>query len=260
MGREVCRTVRVQPDLDLVAAVDTGHAGSPLAALIGPGGGELVVTGRLEELVEAGAEVVVDFTHIGAVRSTLAFCADAGLHVVVGTSGLSEDELEGLAVRFGGTGPRDAHCMVVPNFAVGAVLLMRFCEMAAPYFDGAEIIELHHSEKADAPSGTAMATAQRMARARSASGAGDFPPDRTEVIRVTGARGGSGPGGVRLHSVRLPGLVAHQEVTMGTVGESLTLRHDSSDRSSFMHGVVMAIRAVSDRPGLTVGLEPLLGL
>jgi 4-hydroxy-tetrahydrodipicolinate reductase len=138
--------------------------------------------------------------------------------------------------------------------------MMRFAELAAPWFEGAEIIELHQAAKLDSPSGTARQTAQRMAAARSSSGSGSFPPDHTVTLVLDGARGGAGPGGVRIHSVRLPGLVAHQEVIFGAVGQSLTIRHDSYDRVSFMDGVVLAVRSVADRPGVTIGIESLLGL
>jgi 4-hydroxy-tetrahydrodipicolinate reductase len=259
MGREVCRTVVAQPDLELVAAVDTNHVGAPLASLVGPEVGGLQVTDQLGELRTTGTEVAVDFTRIDAARATLAFCADHGIHAVVGTSGFSEEELVELARTFAGT-DSSSNCIVAANFAIGAVLMMRFAELAAPFFDGAEIIELHHDGKSDAPSGTALATAARMATARSAAGASQFPPDRTLASVVEGARGASGPAGVRLHSVRLPGLVAHQEVILGAVGQTLSLRHDSTDRASFMDGVVLAVRAVTERPGLTVGLQAVLGL
>jgi len=144
---------------------------------------------------------------------------------------------------------------VAPNFAIGAVLMMRFAELAAPYFETAEIIELHHDQKVDAPSGTAMHTAERMA-ARSA----DWGADPTTKTVVEGARGGSGPGGIRMHSVRLRGLVAHQEVLLGTAGQSLSIRHDSYDRASFMPGVVLAVKAVASHPGVTVGLDALLDI
>jgi len=260
MGREVCRTVAAQPDLELVAAVDTRHVGAPLAGLVGPEVGGLQVTDQLGELRTTGAEVAVDFTRIDAARMTLAFCADQGIHVVVGTSGFSEEELAELAGTFAGPDPASSNCIVAANFAIGAVLMMRFAELAAPFFDGAEIIELHHDGKSDAPSGTALATAVRMASARSAAGAAEYPPDRTTTSVVDGARGAPGPAGVRLHSVRLPGLVAHQEVILGAVGQTLSLRHDTTDRASFMDGVVLAVRSVADRPGLTVGLEAVLGL
>ena len=150
--------------------------------------------------------------------------------------------------------------MVAANFAIGAVLMMRFAEMAAPWFQAVEIVESHHDGKVDAPSGTALHTAERMATARTASGAGTVPA-RPHHHHLAGRHpGGAGPAGVRIHSVRLPGLVAHQEVIFGAVGQSLTIRHDSYDRASFMDGVVLAVRSVADHPGLTLGLEPLLGL
>ncbi len=260
MGREVCRAVVAQPDLELVAAVDTGHAGASLAGLVGSEAGGLTVTDRLDELRTSGAQVAVDFTRIDAARETLAFCVAQGIHAVVGTSGFSEEELAELARTFAGPGRASSNCIVAANFAIGAVLMIRFAELAAPFFDGAEIIELHHDGKSDAPSGTALATAARMASARAGAGAPEFPPDRTFTSVVDGARGASGPAGVRLHSVRLPGLVAHQEVIFGAAGQTLTLRHDSTDRTSFMDGVVLAVRAVADRPGLTVGLQAVLGL
>ena len=202
----------------------------------------------------------MDFTRIDAARATLPWCAEAGIHAVVGTSGFTDDDLGDLARRFSGPEAGAPNCLVAANFAIGAVLMMRFAEMAAPWFDGAEIVELHHDGKLDAPSGTAMQTASRMARGRTAGGAGEFPADATVTNVVAGARGGAGPGGIRIHSLRLPGSVAHQEVILGAVGQTLTIRHDSTDRRSFMDGVTLAVREVPDRPGLTVGLDALLGL
>jgi 4-hydroxy-tetrahydrodipicolinate reductase len=260
MGREVCRAVQAQPDLDLVAAVDPLHAGSDVGQLIGGAPSGLAVSGGLEALTAAGTEVVVDFSRLDSARETLAFCADAGIHAVVGTTGFTEVDLAELARRFDGQTAGTTNCVVAPNFAIGAVLMMKFAEMAAPWFEGAEIVESHHDGKLDAPSGTAMRTAEGMAAGRAAAGAGDFPPDRTVTEVLEDARGSAGPAGVRIHSLRLAGLVAHQEVVFGAVGQSLTLRHDSYDRSSFMDGVVLAVRSVGGRPGLTLGLEPLLGL
>ncbi len=259
MGIEVCRAVEADDGLDLVAAVDPARSGVALTDLCGDAAGittGLSVSAELGVLVDRGVEVVVDFTHLEAARTTLAFCADAGIHAVVGTTGFTAEDLAELTRRF--VGP--PNCLVAPNFAIGAVLMMRFAELAAPWFDGAEIIDLHHDGKLDAPSGTARTTADRMAAARRAAGEGVFPPDRTVTEAIEGARGGAGPGGIRLHSVRLPGLVAHQEVILGAVGQSLTIRHDSYDRTSFMDGVILAVRSVPDRPGVTSGLEPLLGL
>jgi 4-hydroxy-tetrahydrodipicolinate reductase len=183
----------------------------------------------------------------------LAWCAEHGVHAVVGTTGLTAADLEEVGRQFPPGGA--ANCFVAPNFAIGAVLMMRFAELAAPWFDSAEIIELHHDAKVDAPSGTALLTAERMAAASSTWG-----PDPTQTEVVEGVRGGRSPGGIPIHSVRLRGLVAHQEVLLGTTGQSVTIRHDSYDRSSFMPGVILAIKAVATRPGLTVGLDALLGL
>jgi 4-hydroxy-tetrahydrodipicolinate reductase len=260
MGQEVCRAVAAHPDLELAAAVDPLHAGIGLDALIGLGGKGVTVTDQLGQLAATGAEVAVDFTRADVARATLSYCAGEGIHAVVGTTGFSDQDLVDLSGLFAGPGAGSPNCIVAANFAIGAVLMMRFAELAAPWFDGAEIVELHHGGKSDAPSGTALATAARIASARASAGSGDFPPDRTVTSALMGARGGSGPAGVRIHSVRLPGLVAHQEVILGAVGQSLTIRHDSYDRVSFMDGVVLAVRSVPDRPGLTVGLEPLLGL
>ena len=189
---------------------------------------------------------------VDAARKNTEWCAEHGVHAVVGTTGFSEADLADLTKRFEASG---ANAVIAPNFAIGAVLMMRFAELAAPYFETAEVIELHHDQKVDAPSGTAMLTAKRMAEASS-----DWIEDPTEKLIVEGARGAAGPGGIRVHSLRLRGLVAHQEVVLGTTGQSLTIRHDSYDRTSFMPGVLLAVRGVRERPGLTVGLDALLGL
>jgi 4-hydroxy-tetrahydrodipicolinate reductase len=252
MGTEVCRAVARDPDLELVAAVDPNRAGLEVDAEPGPGGG-LRIQATADALVTAGAEVAVDFTELSSAKANLAWCAEHRVHAVVGTSGFTSDDFERLRLAFPGDG--GVGCFIAPNFAIGAVLMMRFAELAAPWFDSAEIIELHHDGKVDAPSGTAMATAQRMADASEAWGV-----DPTRIESVAGARGGLGPAGIRVHSIRLRGLVAHQEVLLGTDGQSLTIRHDSYDRSSFMPGVVLAVKAVAERPGLTVGLDRLLGM
>jgi 4-hydroxy-tetrahydrodipicolinate reductase len=243
MGSTVCRAVATDPDLELVAAVDPRHAGTDL-------GVGVEVAASADAVLDAGADVVVDFTRADAAAGILRWAADHGVHAVTGTTGLSDADLAGLRERFTSTG-----CVVAPNFAIGAVLMMRFAEMAAPWFDTAEVVELHHDRKADAPSGTAMLTVERMAAASDRWG-----EDPTTGEVVPGARGGRGPGGIHVHSVRLRGLVAHQEVLLGTDGQLLTIRHDSLDRSSFMPGVLLAVKAVPDRPGLTVGLDALLGL
>lgn len=251
MGSTVCRAVAADPELELVAAVDPHHAGIELAQLGLPGTG-VQVAPNAEALARAGADVAVDFTVIDAARQNMNWCADNGVHVVVGTTGFSRDDITHFETRFRES---NANAIVAPNFAIGAVLMMRFAELAAPYFETAEIIELHHDEKADAPSGTSMLTAERMAAAGKAWG-----EDPTTKTVVPGARGALVNDAIRVHSVRLRGLVAHQEVILGTTGQSLTIRHDSYDRTSFMPGVVLAVRAVPQREGLTVGLDAVLGI
>jgi 4-hydroxy-tetrahydrodipicolinate reductase len=250
MGAAVCKAVTDDPDLDLVAAVDPQHVGLDLLQAIGVDAPGLLVAPGAEALVDAGAEVAVDFTHLAAARANLSWCADHGVHAVAGTTGFDDDDYADYAARF-----TKSNCVIAPNFAVGAVLMMRFAELAAPWFETGEIIELHHDQKVDAPSGTAMMTAKRMAAASSQWG-----KDPTTKVVAEGARGGEGPGGIRVHSVRLRGLVAHQEVVLGTSGQSLSIRHDTYDRTSFMPGVLLAVKAVADRPGLTVGLDQLLGI
>ncbi len=256
MGREVCLAVRNAPDLALAAVVDpAAEVEGGAAALRAEVGEAPAVSGRLEVLVDAGVEVAVDFTVAEAARRTLPWLAERGIHAVVGTTGLGPEDLEVLGRAFTGD---PANAVVAPNFAIGAVLLMRFSELAAPLMDGVEIVELHHDQKRDAPSGTALGTAARIAAARERAGAPELSDTTTEVV-LEGARGGAANGGVRVHSVRLPGLLAHQEVIFGAAGQSLTMRHDSYDRRSFMPGVLLAVRRVRDLPGLTVGLDALLG-
>jgi 4-hydroxy-tetrahydrodipicolinate reductase len=233
MGAEVCRTVESAPDLDLVAAIDLGDDRAPAET----------------------AEVIVDFTHPDAVMDNLFWCIDHSIHAVVGTTGFTQEHFDLLLGRLAehdGVG-----VLIAPNFSIGAVLMMRFAEQAAAFYESAEIIELHHPGKADAPSGTAASTARRIAAARTAA-ALTPPPDATKQ-ELPGARGAQ-VDGIRVHGVRLRGLVAHQEVLFGAEGETLTIRHDSLDRVSFMPGVLAAVRAISTRPGLTVGIEPVLGI
>jgi len=253
MGATVCRAVASDPAMELVAAVDPHHAGLDVSQVTGADVKGLQVESHADALHRAGAEVAVDFTELAAARANLVWCAEHRVHAVVGTTGFSDEDLRSLDGLFPPEG--GVNCFLAPNFAIGAVLLMRFAELAAPWFDSAEIIELHHDAKIDAPSGTAMLTAERMA---AASGSWGPDPTRTEVL--SGARGGLGPGGIRVHSVRLRGLVAHHEVLLGAAGQTLTLRHDSLDRSSFMPGVLLAIKSIASRPGTTIGLDALLGL
>jgi len=234
MGAEVCRAVDGADGLELVAQLDEGDA--------------------LDGLTAAGAQVVVDFTHPGAVLDNIAWCVEHGIAAVVGTSGFDDERLDRVRSLLDAT---PGHVLIAPNFGIGAVLMMQFAKKAAPFFESVEIIELHHPNKVDAPSGTATHTARLIAAARAEAGSEPAPDATTDTL--DGARGAS-VDGIPVHSVRLRGLIAHQEVLLGTPGETLTIRHDSLDRASFMPGVVMAVRAVGDRPGLTVGLEPLLGL
>jgi 4-hydroxy-tetrahydrodipicolinate reductase len=250
MGATVCQAVAADPDLELVAAVDPYHAGIDLRQVAKVDSPDLQVASNAEELVRQRAEVAIDFTVVEAARQNLQFLAANGIHAVVGTTGFTPADYGDLDDAF-----TKSNCLIAPNFAIGAVLMMRFAELAAPYFESAEVIELHHDEKLDAPSGTAMLTASRMA-----SASPDWAPDPTESMLLPGARGGVGPAGIPVHSVRLRGLVAHQEVILGTAGQSLTIRHDSYDRSSFMPGVLLGVKRIADVPGLTIGLETLLGL
>jgi 4-hydroxy-tetrahydrodipicolinate reductase len=248
MGSTVCQAVVDDPDLELVAAIDPHHSGIDLRQVAGVDV-DLTIRPGPDVLTEVGADVVVDFTQIEAARENLAWSAEHGLHAVVGTSGFTDDDLATLGSAF-----TRSNCVIAPNFAIGAVLMMRFAEIAAPFFETAEIIELHHDRKVDAPSGTALSTLARM-EAASADWAEE--PTRTETLGS--ARGASTrPSGIHVHSVRLRGLVAHQEVLLGTAGQTLTIRHDSYDRSSFMPGVVLAVRKVAGLPGVTVGLDELL--
>src|ERR1700722_15107465 len=234
LGWQACATVEAASDLELAAQVDVGD---PITAL-------------------EGCDVVVDFTHPGAVMENVRWCVEHGVSAVAGTSGFSEARLDQVREWLGESA--STRVLVVPNFSVGAVLMTRFAQQAARCFESAEIIELHHAGKADAPSGTAARTAAMIEEARSGAGLGPSP-DAT-VTAADGARG-TVLGGVHVHSVRLAGLVAHQEVLLGGHGEVLTIRHDSLDRSSFMPGVLLGVRGVASLPpGLTFGLEPLLGL
>lgn len=250
MGATVCQAVAADPDLELVAAVDPHHSGLELSRVAGVTGIDLQVSGDPQIFADAGAQVVIDFTEATAARGNLVWLARHGLHAVVGTTGFTESDVELFRQAF-----TTSNCVIAPNFAIGAILMMRFAEIAAPYFETAEIIELHHDDKVDAPSGTATLTAERMAQASSQWG-----QDPTTSVAFDGARGGVGPGGIHIHSVRMRGMVAHQEVILGTTGQTLTIRHDSIDRTSFMPGVILATKTIADRPGITVGLDALLDL
>ena len=235
MGQQVCRAVDGADDMDLVAMVDAGD--------------------WLFSVADAGAQVVVDFTHPDVVMDNIRFAIDQGIHAVIGTTGITDERLDTIREWLRDT--PDLGVIVAPNFAIGAVLSMKFAQIAAPYYESVEVVELHHPGKVDAPSGTAIRTASLIAAARAEGGIGAVPDATTQ--QLSGARGAV-VDGVHVHSMRIAGLVAHQEVLFGTEGETLTIRHDSLHRASFMPGVLLAVREVSHRPGLTVGLEPLLGL
>ena len=244
MGRTVCGAVAAAGDLDLVAAVDPSAVGETIEGV--------TIADHLHAFVEARCDVVVDFTVAPVARDALPWLGLHGIHAVVGTTGFTEDDFTLFESTFGSDdGP---NCVIAPNFAISAVLMMRFAALAAPYFDTAEIIELHHDRKVDAPSGTAVKTAEQMATSRGA----DFDPDPTTDTVYEGARGGAAPSGIRVHSVRMRGMVAHQEVILGAEGQTLTIRQDSYDRSSFMPGVVLACRRIADVPGLSRSLDPFL--
>ena len=247
MGAAVAAAVAADPDLELAAVVDPARAGQTVAGL--------EVGGALRRFADERCDVVVDFTTAEAARVTLPWLAMHGVHAVVGTTGFSDDDLDGFARAFSGP----AHCLIAPNFAISAVLMMRFAAIAAPFFETAEIVEYHHDAKVDAPSGTAIATAAGMAAARAAA-SGSWPADPTLDERLAGARGGEGPAGIRVHAVRMRGMLAHQEVILGGAGQTLTLRQDSYDRTSFMPGVLHACKVIGEYPGLTIGLEAFLGV
>ena len=233
MGSEVCRAVEAAPDLTLVGVFDQGDDLGDLG----------------------GADVVVEFSVPDASPSNVAHCIDRGTHVVVGTTGWTNDKLAVVRSQLSAT--PEVGVLIAPNFAIGAILMMSFAQQAAKYYESVEVVELHHPDKVDAPSGTAARTASMIARARQDAGLADVPDATTSD--PGGARGAR-VDGIHVHALRLRGLVAHQEVLFGATGELLTLRHDSFDRVSFMPGVLEGVRKVRDHPGLTVGLENYLGL
>ncbi len=233
VGATMVEAVEAAADLTFTAGVDAGDS--------------------LSLLTDSDTEVVIDFTHPSVVMDNLKFLIDNGIHAVVGTTGFTEERLD--QVRDWLAAKPGSSVLIAPNFAIGAVLTMYFAQQAAPYFESVEIIELHHPHKADAPSGTAARTAQLVAEARK-----DLPPNPDATSTgLPGARGAD-VDGVPVHSVRLTGLVAHQEVLFGTLGETLTIRHDSLDRTSFVPGVLLGVRRVAEHPGLTIGIEALLNL
>lgn len=233
MGQEICKAVDETSDTQLIAAVDAGEDRSDVET----------------------ADVVIDFTHPDAVMDNIKWCIDHGINAVVGTTGFTPakyDEVRGwLAAK------PTANVLIASNFSIAAVLLMHFAAKAAPFFESVEVVELHHPGKADAPSGTAITTANKIAEARADADCAPMP-DAT-IKEMDGARG-TVVDGVHVHSVRLQGLFAHEEVVFGNPGEMLTIRDDSFQRNSYMPGILTAVRAVADRPGLTIGIEDLLGI
>ena len=242
VGSEVCRAVDAAPDLELAAGISQSKAGAKASEALGLEGSDLVLAEDLDSFAEAGVEVAVDFTKGEFAREHVDWAIEHGVHIVVGTTGFEVDE----AWRDAAVG-----VFVAPNFAIGAVLMQRFAAEAARHLPAVEIVELHHDGKVDAPSGTAGATAEAVAAARTELWSGP------SAESVPGVRGGE-RSGIRIHSIRLPGLVAHQEVIFGGQGQTLTIRHDSTDRTSFVPGVLLAIRWVPSHPGLTVGLDSIL--
>jgi 4-hydroxy-tetrahydrodipicolinate reductase len=230
MGAEVVKAVTEAPDLELVASLDLGDS--------------------LETLKSSGAQVVVDFTTPDSVMANLEFLANNGIHAVVGTTGFDAARMATIEKLIAAN--PSVGILIAPNFAIGAVLMMEFATKAAKYFESAEIIELHHPNKVDAPSGTAARTADLMSKARKDAGLGAMPDATTTSL--DGARGAT-VGDIPVHSVRLRGLIAHQEVLLGGLGETLTIRHDSLDRAGFMPGVLLGVRKIIANPGLTFGLE-----
>jgi 4-hydroxy-tetrahydrodipicolinate reductase len=235
VGAEMCAAVDAADDLELVASIDAGD--------------------DVQVLVSSGAQVVIDFTHPDVVMGNLEFCIAHGIHAVVGTTGFDEGRLAQLE-QWLAAAPQTG-VLIAPNFSIGAILMMKFATIAAPFYDSVEIIELHHPTKADAPSGTAARTAKLVAAARAAAGSPPFPDATSQEIE--GARGAD-IDGVRVHALRIRGMIAHQEVVCGGPGETLTIRHDSMDRASFGPGVLTGCRKIGTHPGLTVGLEHFLDL
>lgn len=235
VGKTICEAVKDYPNLELAATVD--------------------VDDDMQILVDNKVDVIIDFTHPDAVMGNLEWVINHGIHAVVGTTGFTEDRLD--QVKSWCDANPGVGVLIAPNFAISAVLCMSFAEQAAKFFESVEVIELHHPDKADAPSGTADTTAQRIAAARHEAGVPDSPDATTQSL--DGARGAV-VDGVHVHAVRLRGLIAHQEVLLGGPGETLTIRQDSMDRTSFVPGVMLGVKEISKRPGLTYGLDDLLGL
>ncbi|WP_298211258.1 4-hydroxy-tetrahydrodipicolinate reductase [Ferrimicrobium sp.] len=254
VGSSVCRAVLGDPEYELVAAVDPKLSGIDLGQMLGEQAAGLIARRDVESLIAEDPEVVIDFTEARGSFHNLLKLAQAGIPAVVGTTGFTEEELDQLQRAFVGVG-----CIIASNFSIGAILMMRCAALCAPYFEGVEIVETHHDQKLDAPSGTSLETAQWIVRARQAAGEGGFPGDRTSNLKVEGVRGGVVEDEVRIHSLRLRGAVAHHEVIFGSAGQTLTIRHDSHDRASFVPGVLLAVARVRSLDRLVMGIDSLLG-
>jgi 4-hydroxy-tetrahydrodipicolinate reductase len=259
MGREVCRAVEADPELTLAAAVDPAHGGRTLSSVAGIPDTKVVIAEDAEALLDAEIDVAVDFTVPSSVVENIRWCVRHAMHVVVGTTGITPEHLAYIEALIEEEG-RESNVFVAPNFAIGAVLMMQFARMASAWFPAAEIVELHDAVKRDAPSGTALATLDKIIAGRNGAAQGKGQSQAADVVETLAGARGAERDGVHVHSIRLPGLVAHQEVIFGATGQTLSIRHDSMDRASFMPGVILAVKEVSKHPGLTVGLERLLGL
>ena len=245
MGRTICAAVNADPDLELVCGVDPAAAGEDVEGI--------TLAKEAHAFADCGVEVAIDFTVIDAARVNATWCATHATHAVIGTSGFGEKDLDDLRHLFSGDGA--PNCVWAANFAIGAVLEGYLASKAAPFFDTVEIIESHHDTKKDAPSSTAVDTAKRIAAVND-----NWSADPTEIESLPGARGARGAAGIPIHSLRMRGMIATQVTVFGTTGQTLSIRHDTFDRTSFMPGVLMAAKAVPTTPGLTIGLDVLLGL
>ena len=242
MGSQVCEAIGNDEGTILMAAIDENQIGDYV------GVSDIQISGDISYL--KGADVVVDFTTASSARNNLPVIAEMGIHAVVGTTGFTEADVKSIESSF-----VNSNCLLASNFAISAVLMMRFSEIAAPYFNNVEIIEYHHNSKIDAPSGTALSTAERIG-----ASSNDWDQDPTDRHVLEGARGGTTKDGIPIHSVRMEGMVAHQDVIFGAEGQTLTIRQDSYHRSSFMPGVLIAIKKIEDYPGVTLGLDKFLNL
>jgi 4-hydroxy-tetrahydrodipicolinate reductase len=257
MGAEVCRSVYAEPELQLAAAVDPAFSGQDITQVAGITGVKLIISDEAEALLDGEVDVAVDFTQAESAFQNVQWCIRHAVNAVVGTTGLKEDQIQQLREMVDAEG-NESNVFIAPNFAIGAVLMMQFARMAAKWFPDVEIIELHHAVKRDAPSGTALRTLEGILAGRMMAENG--PTEQQDIMEMLAGARGAEKDGVRIHSIRLPGLVAHHEVIFGGPGQTLTIRHDSMDRASFMPGVILAIKQVSRLPGVTVGLEKLLGI